>query len=375
MPVLGGYNGAAVTGGSHGVTHASTLSRLGKLEFPHFDDISVRPTNNFFVELEEGMELENDNQQLYVMKVEKVQEKEVCETSKEAEARGEVDPVTILLNALNEEVLTRVAKRFGCQVQKVNPQPVSVADGGIVYATGMCRRLKRLLQGTTFQIDFLLLTLGTCDMVLGVQWLQTLGDIKMNFTQLTMEFQLHGKKHLLQGDAARLKTMDARTLGKMAEGEAQLFMYLRGRHFIVRTDQKALKFLLEQKLHTGTQMKWIAKVMQFDFTIEYKKGRENKAVDSLSRLPKAELTALHINNSGAILFQRIMGSWRSDLELQDLIKKIQSKEGENHGYSYDNQQLRKNGKLVVGNDAEHRKDLIQQWHDLPIGGHSGQLGR
>lgn len=46
------------------------------------------------------MELENDNQQLYMMKVEEIQEEEVCETSKEAEARGEVDPVTISLNAL-----------------------------------------------------------------------------------------------------------------------------------------------------------------------------------------------------------------------------------------------------------------------------------
>lgn len=68
--------------------------------------------------------------------------------------------------------------------------------------------------------------------------------------------------------------------------------YLTGRTFIVKTYQKALKFLLEQKLHTGTQLKWITRLMQYNFTIEYKKGKENKVADALSRLPLVELTTL-----------------------------------------------------------------------------------
>lgn len=49
--------------------------------------------------------------------------------------------------------------------------------------------------------------------------------------------------------------------------------YFIGRHFIVKTDQKALKFLLDQKLHTGAQLKWITKLMKFDFEIQYKKKK------------------------------------------------------------------------------------------------------
>lgn len=85
--------------------------------------------------------------------------------------------------------------------------------------------------------------------------------------------------------------------------------YSIGRYFIVRTDQKALKYLLEQKLHMGTQMKWMAKLMQFDFEIDYKKGRENKADDSLSRLPTAEVFMISLAPTDPSLLQRIKNSW------------------------------------------------------------------
>lgn len=54
--------------------------------------------------------------------------------------------------------------------------------------------------------------------------------------------------------------------------------------FIIRTNQKALKFLMEQDLHTNFQLLWLTKLMPFDYTIEYKKGVENKVVDALSRV-------------------------------------------------------------------------------------------
>lgn len=52
---------------------------------------------------------------------------------------------------------------------------------------------------------------------------------------------------------------------------------------MVKTDQQALKFLLEQRVRTETLQKWVSKLMSYDFSIEYKKLKENKATDALSR--------------------------------------------------------------------------------------------
>nr|GEV10067.1 hypothetical protein [Tanacetum cinerariifolium] len=65
--------------------------------------------------------------------------------------------------------------------------------------------------------------------------------------------------------------------------------YLLDRHFIIKTDHFSLKYLIDQRITTPTQMKWLPKLMRFDYEIVYKKGSENGAADALSRVQTPEL--------------------------------------------------------------------------------------
>lgn len=63
-------------------------------------------------------------------------------------------------------------------------------------------------------------------------------------------------------------------------------------------------------------MAGISKFMTFDFSVEYKKGNENKAVDALSRNQRAELLAISLLTPHDTLLEQIKQSWISDPMLQ-----------------------------------------------------------
>ncbi|KAF3673124.1 hypothetical protein FXO37_07148 [Capsicum annuum] len=105
--------------------------------------------------------------------------------------------------------------------------------------------LQWLLQDTTFSSDFLLLPLGNVDIVLGVQWLSTLGRILFDFSSRTIEFRYQGKKHVLKGATNKLKTTKSKTLIKQCEVENQLYMlsliptdYAEDLCYNIQTDQE-----------------------------------------------------------------------------------------------------------------------------------------
>ncbi|XP_042017791.1 uncharacterized protein LOC121765658 [Salvia splendens] len=91
----------------------------------------------------------------------------------------------------------RLAKRLGLQLTPIRPVSVDVAVGNRLDAL-LCAKICSL-RGTTFHTEVLLLPSGNCDMVLGVQWLETLGVIHWDFKHLTMDFTLDGKRYVLRG--------------------------------------------------------------------------------------------------------------------------------------------------------------------------------
>lgn len=171
--------------------------------------------------------------QLYLIEVEEheevesAQEKEAAQEDREIELTRPLEQMEISVHALNGSLGFRklrvtgyhskkplhilvdtgsshnfidpkVVKGLGCQITSITPQAVTAANGNDMRVNQMCN-ISWLLQCVEFSAEFLLLPLGSCGVVLGVQWLSTLGDIKMNFKELTMEFWYKVRKHLLRG--------------------------------------------------------------------------------------------------------------------------------------------------------------------------------
>ncbi|KAL5763740.1 hypothetical protein ACOSQ2_016334 [Xanthoceras sorbifolium] len=59
--------------------------------------------------------------------------------------------------------------------------------------------------------------------------------------------------------------------------------YLLERKFTIVTDQQALRHLLQQKIVTPEQQKFMVKLSGFEYDIIYQPGKENKVADALSR--------------------------------------------------------------------------------------------
>ena len=81
---------------------------------------------------------------------------------------------------------------------------VKVANGDEIVSLGKCKNTKVKLQGYTFVVDLYILPLAGCDIVLGIQWLRTLGPILWDFLNLTMEFVYEERTCLLEGLVANL---------------------------------------------------------------------------------------------------------------------------------------------------------------------------
>ena len=153
--------------------------------------------------------------------------------------------------------------------------------------------------------------------------------------------------------------------------------YLLGIRFVVHTDQKSLKFLLEQRDVSMDYQKWLVKLLPYDFEILYKPDIDNKAADGLSRISQAALTVSRMD-----LFALTVPSV---LQLQDIYRDIDESDELQKLLSEDPQSLAhkrytiKEGKLwyknrlVLPSDSKFIPLILEVFHNSQLGGHSGVL--
>ncbi|KAL0445994.1 UNVERIFIED_CONTAM: Retrovirus-related Pol polyprotein from transposon.6 [Sesamum latifolium] len=90
--------------------------------------------------------------------------------------------------------------------------------------------------------------------------------------------------------------------------------YLQGNHFIIRTDQKSLKHILDQRVDSILQQKWVTKLLGLSYEVQYKKCNENRAVDALSRVEHEgiEPHSIAITTQIPLCMQEIQASYEEN---------------------------------------------------------------
>lgn len=76
---------------------------------------------------------------------------------------------------------------------------VAAANGNNLVTKHKCSDFTWSVQGYSFTTEIRTLQLDCCELVLGVQWLSTLGPILWDFANLRMEFNFNGIKNVLRG--------------------------------------------------------------------------------------------------------------------------------------------------------------------------------
>jgi hypothetical protein len=141
-----------------------------------------------------------------------------------------------------------------------------------------------------------------------------------------------------------------------------------GGSLVIRTDQQSLKYMMQQRIVEGIQQKLLMKLLEFNYTIEYKKGGKNVVADALSR-----------NDHSTMAITSSTPAWITDLEQSCAQYEIYTQiiqqctinpEAVPH-YVVHAGVLRYKGRICVGSSTELRGKILSSLHCSPIGGHSG----
>ncbi|GJY56325.1 retrotransposon-related protein [Tanacetum coccineum] len=276
----------------------------------------------------------------------------------------------------------QAAKRMWCRMNKMCPLQVAVAIRQVMSSVYMCKNFKWNLQGHEFVTYVMILPLGGCEMVLGIQcksdkehWehlkivLQTMKEHTLFAKKSKCTFaatQVEYLGHLIttegvSTDPTTIQAMEQWPIpktvkqlrGSLARGSPIAYLsktlapkhqalstyeneflvvlmaldkwkgYLLDRHFKIKTNHFSLKYLLNQRLTTPFQAKWLPKLFGFDYEISYNKGSENVVADSFSWLTNgSELNALVLSTVTSDLLQKIKDSYGPDAQLQKVIHQL-----------------------------------------------------
>lgn len=105
-------------------------------------------------------------------------------------------------NFISKEIM----KEMNLKVHETPGYSVQIGTGEQIWNKGVCKNLRLEVQGVVVEQNFFMMDLGGTEVVLGMDWLASLGDIKANFKNLIIRWRQGGNQLELKRDPSLCKT-------------------------------------------------------------------------------------------------------------------------------------------------------------------------
>ena len=99
----------------------------------------------------------------------------------------------IYLGSTHKFINCKIAKELNFFLYPTPECQVMVANGGIINCSGKCHNIKLTMGEYVLNSPMLSIPMGGVDVVLGVQWLQSLGTIAFDFQEFFLNSFWEGK--------------------------------------------------------------------------------------------------------------------------------------------------------------------------------------
>lgn len=148
-----------------------------------------------------------------------------------------------------------------------------------------------------------------------------------------------------------------------------------GTQLVIRTYQKSLKYITTQRLVEGIQHKLLLKLLEFDYIVEYKRGKENLVAGALSRRDVKSKDEVDVCHAIVTIMPKwvedVKGSYVNDSQYEKVTGSTQNTTGTDNGYTIEAGLVRYKGRICVGAGNDIRSKILESFHASSISGHSG----